>query len=293
MDCIPLAGAVKRTHTVVLFHGLCAAPLELAFLATHLRQAGFTVETPTIEGYSYGSPAARWRSWVDRASAIVRSLQQKASGGVSVGGLSMGATLALAVAAEVDGISSVVALSTTLRYDGWAVPWYRFLFPLGHRLGLGRFYTYKESEPFGLKNEQLRAHVKKALANNQVSEIGGDSISAEHLAEADRLCSHVKRKLAQVCADLLVIHAIDDEVASPRNADMVMSRAGSVNRKAIFLGNSYHIITVDNERETVCSEVEFFLRGIVAAGEGSAGRKLFPVVAPEWARYLRQNRRYG
>ena len=59
---------------------------------------------------------------------------------------------------------------------------------------------------------------------------------------------------------------------------------------ALFLGNSYHIITVDNERETVCAEVDFFLRRVAANHEGHSHKKLFPVVAPEWARYLRQKK---
>jgi carboxylesterase len=290
MDSTSPVGAIKSSHTIVLFHGLCATPLEIAFLASHLRQAGFAVETPSIEGYAYGGPATRWNEWLAQAADIVRKLQAEREGGVSVGGLSMGATLALAVAAELEGIAGVVALSTTLRYDGWSVPWYRFLLPLCHRIGLGRSYSYQEREPFGLKNEQLRAHVKKALANNKVSEIGGDSFSSAHLAEADALCRHVKKTLPMVDADLLIIHAIDDEVASPRNADMVMERVSSRSKEAIFLGNSYHIITVDNERETVCAEVDFFLRRVAANHEGHSHKKLFPVVSPEWARYLRQKK---
>jgi carboxylesterase len=286
---LPVAES-KAAHTIVLFHGLCATPLELAYLASHLRQCGFEVETPSIDGYSYGSPVVAWNEWVAQATSLVRALQQERPGGVSVGGLSMGATLALAVAEELDDLAGVVALSVTLRYDGWAVPWYRFLLPLCYRIGVGKSYVYKEREPFGLKNEQLRAHVKKSLAANKVSEIGGEGFSMEHLVQADYLCRHVKNNLSMVDSDLLAIHAVDDEVASPRNADIVMENVCSENKEAVFLGNSYHIITVDNERETVCSEVEFFLRRVSARLQGQPHNKVFPVVSPEWARYLRQKK---
>ena len=112
MDSTSPAGAIKSSHTIVLFHGLCATPLELAFLASYLRQAGFAVETPSIEGYAYGGPATRWKEWLAQATGIVSKLQEERDGGVSVGGLSMGATLALAVAAELDAavpLSPVVA----------------------------------------------------------------------------------------------------------------------------------------------------------------------------------------
>jgi carboxylesterase len=279
---------VLSPHTVVLFHGLCATPLELAYLTNHLRQSGFLVETPTIDGYSYGSAASTWENWLAQAIDFVRNLQENTAGGISVGGLSMGATLALAVSSEIEDIYSVVALSTTLRYDGWAIPWYRFLLPFGYKIGFGRVYEYREHEPYGLKNEHLRAHVKKALENNRVSEIGGDRISMKHLFEADKLCRHTHKRLSLIDADLLVIHAIDDDVASVRNADLVLEKVSSANKEALYLGNSYHIITVDNERETVCSAVEFFLLHSVARSNGHSQHKLFPVVSPEWARYLRQ-----
>ena len=77
MDSTSPAGAIKSSHTIVLFHGLCATPLELAFLASYLRQAGFAVETPSIEGYAYGGPATRWKEWLAQATGIVSKLQEE------------------------------------------------------------------------------------------------------------------------------------------------------------------------------------------------------------------------
>lgn len=289
-DNAPQLAPAIPPHTVALFHGLCATPLELAFLANHLRQCGFLVETPTFEGYGYGTPASHWQDWVTQATQFIRELQKDRGGSISLGGLSMGATLALGVSTELHDICSVSALSTTLQYDGWSVPWYHFLLPLAEKIGFGRIYEYKEREPFGVKNEQLRAYVKKSLINNKVSEVGGDRMSLKHLAEAEKLCKYVRQRLPLINTNLLLIHAVDDEVASTRNVDIVMNSVSSAVKEAIFLGNSYHIVTVDNERETVCSEVEFFLSGAVARCNGQNNKKLFPVVAREWARYLRQKK---
>ena len=45
--------------------------------------------------------------------------------------------------------------------DGWATPWYRGLRPLLYAVpGIGRTMKIEEEDPFGIKNEQLRAIVK-------------------------------------------------------------------------------------------------------------------------------------
>lgn len=274
-------------NSIALFHGLCGSPLELQVLATHLRRAGMTVEVPTIEGYTFGTGFSDWKQWLKQAHNEIDKLANASGHPVTIGGLSMGATLALELAAERDDVSAVIALSTTLLYDGWGVPWYRPLLPLAHALGLGRFYEYKERDPFGIKNEQLRAYVKKSLEQNRVSEVGGESFSLSHLVEGERLAAHVIKVLPKIHADLLVIHAIDDEVASVRNADLVLQNTNSEIKESVFLGNSYHIITVDNERETVCAEIEFFLKETVP--NQRAKKSPATVVSQEYARFLRNS----
>lgn len=69
----------------------------------------------------------------------------------------------------------------------------------------------------------------------------------------------VKRALPRVTAPAIIIHALDDDVASPRNARYVAAHLGSSNIESVMLHNSYHMITVDNDRELVASEtIRFF-----------------------------------
>ena len=90
-------------------------------------------------------------------------------------------------------------------------------------------------------------------------------------------------------ADLLTIHAIDDEVASIRNAEMVLKKTSSKIKESIFLGNSYHIITVDNERETVFNSVESFLREIANRNLDDEKSQI-PILSQEYARFIRDNK---
>jgi carboxylesterase len=81
-----------------------------------------------------------------------------------------------------------------------------------------------------------------------------------------RLSRFVERNLGRITADTLVMHAADDETASPRNADTVYRRIRSEHKRKILLGDSYHIITMDNERDLVAREsIRFFQQSIMRA----------------------------
>jgi len=250
-------------HATLLLHGLASSPLEVRFIAKLLHRAGFSVFMPVIAGYSRATQITNWRDWMDKTAEIHRTLcsQYKT---VSVGGLSAGATLALAFAAKTRSLQALALWGVTLYYDGWAIPWYHWLFTPCYLLGLGRFYAYQEREPFGLKNERWRARVAQAMRTQQFSTAGPASITADFLHQARLLGRFAERNLAHVTADTLVIHSADDETASPRNAQVVYEGIGAERKRKIMLGDSYHMITIDNERDLVAREtIRFFQESIM------------------------------
>jgi pimeloyl-ACP methyl ester carboxylesterase len=179
-----------------------------------LKKAGCTVIPLNIDNYSaltnprvspIGKPGAPW-------SRAVARLKEEFST-VSLCGLSMGATLALAVAARSKDLLSVVLLSPVLQYDGWSVPWYWKLLTVVYDLGI-RNWSYKESEPYGIKNYEMRRRVAAALEKDGVAAVGAASIPARHLRAALRMIAFVRKSLPLVRTDTLIIHSIDDETAS-------------------------------------------------------------------------------
>jgi carboxylesterase len=279
----------ETSPLIVLFHGLSSSPLEFNFLSSQLIAAGFRVNTPNIAGYSFGGNATSWKSWLRDAVAHVKGLQATESMPISLGGISLGATLALAVASELNGILGVLALSTTLKYNGWAVPWYRPLIPVGIALGLGDRFKYMEKDPFGIKNPQIRAYIKRVLSSQEVSDVGGLYMTLRHMHEGNKLCRHVIQSLPSVSSSTLTIHAVDDEIANVLNAQLVAERSSAALVRQIYLGNSYHMITVDNERETVASEVVNFLD--VIYGKIKSDPYEDKILAPELQRFLRNANR--
>ena len=277
MKQIELAGG---EHAVLLIHGLQGVPTEMQALANRLHKAGYTVRVPHFKGYGYttGDTAhsvTPWRDWHYQVLLELRDLKRQYKT-VSIGGLCIGAVLALSVAEEASGeISSLSLLATTLFYDGWSIPWYRFMLPLGYYTPLRYMYAYREREPFGLKNEQLRRWVAREMSHKTSSIAGASNLALPAIHEAALLIKSVKRNLPKVTVPALIIHAVEDDVSTPRSADFVVNNIGSDKVQKILLHNSYHIITMDNERERVANEtIRFFneLTGI-SMPDASTGKQ--------------------
>lgn len=244
-----------------MLHGLGASSIELARLAKDFHQQGFSVFAPDIEGYCYGTPAQPWASWVAQAQQHLHAMRQQYRS-VSVLGLSMGATLALALAQR-EKVQSLALLSTALSYDGWAMPWYKFLLDWSSWLPFANRYQFVEDEPYGIKNEEMRAMVKRAMKSEHISESGSEILTMHYITEGRKLIKEARKHMSHIEAPVLFVHAVDDETVHIRNAEQAYEQVSSRHKDFIYLGDSYHMITVDNERETVSQESIRFLKKMV------------------------------
>jgi carboxylesterase len=267
-DALRVDPSVARRTAVVLLHGLCSTPDELLSIATGLRGAGYSVHSLAVEGYSFdpsapGRRAAPWQHWIDTIEQRVDALRTEHDR-VMLVGISAGAALALATGMRCGTrIDALVLMSTTLRFDGWAIPRRHMLLPLALYTPLGRFWRYRERAPYGVKNERVRNWIERELRHRKVSRAGAAVIGISHLREHDRLIRHVRRGLHQVdCAQVLAIHAEQDEVASVANLDLLKRGLRRPTLRTVVVGNSYHMITIDNDRQQVLRETLEFAAAV-------------------------------
>lgn len=261
-------------HCVLLFHGLSSTPAELNYLARGLNRAGYTVRIPVIEGYSHGLTSARkhgHRDWVAGAVAAFDEVRSEYST-VSVGGLCIGSLLALSVSsARPEATSAALGLSTTLHYDGWANPWTRHLLHVLRYVPVARGMRIPEREPFGVKDERLRALIARQMRTSGSSDAGASQLRVRDLLEAQRLARLVRRSMRAVKAPTLLIHAKEDESASPRSSFEVAKGVSSQHVKLVLLSNSYHMISIDRERARVLGEMKGFLGEHLSPEEDEGG----------------------
>jgi len=249
----------------LLLHGLCSTPDELLTVHAALTREGHQVKHIVIPGYSFDASKDRQESlgfevWIDFVGAEIKALKSQGHL-VNLVGLSAGVTVALGVAIKIPTeISQLILLSTPLIIDGWNIPFYHFLLPLALYTPLGALWHYKESSPYGVKNLRIRAWIERELSQRRVSQAGASVLEIAHLREHDRLRRHVIKQLPQMdLPNVLIIHAKEDEVAGLSNVEWLQKnwRLGQV--KTVLLDNSYHMITIDNDRSQVCSEISKFI----------------------------------
>jgi carboxylesterase len=240
-------------YAVLALHGLRSTPLELQPVLMALNHAGFTVDAPHLEGFGFSNDSniGTWQEWfaqaLDKFDALAAKHRQ-----IAVCGLSMGATLALAVAAaRGNAVSAVAPFSTTLFYDGWNTPWYRFLRPLGYYTPLRHTWVMRETSPFGLKNVRLREWVARQVAAGPISAVGASALTLPALHQAEKLMRHTRRNLQNITAPTLILHSSNDDIASLKSAFMVQKKVSSTDVRLVQFTDSYHMLTLDNEREQV------------------------------------------
>ncbi|HEX7136813.1 MAG TPA: alpha/beta fold hydrolase [Vicinamibacterales bacterium] len=255
-------------HGVLLAHGITGAPTEMKPLVRKLAAAGFTVSCPALAGHCSTLrelKQTRWTDWYETLEAALETLRTRCST-VFVSGLSMGALLALKLAADhPELVAGVATLSATFFYDGWNVPRFRqrYLLPIAVYSPLRYVYSWHEPAPYGIKDERLRniiAGVYAGDATQMPQKYGYSEFPGVTIYETFRLIRAVKRGLRSVTAPLLIVHATEDDMATLENAHFLASRVGSTDVDTYYVDDTYHVLTLDRRKHDVAHRVtEFFL----------------------------------
>lgn len=244
---------------VLLFHGMTGSPFELKKFGQYLYAQGYDVYAECLPGHGddFGNIMnVTFKDWTSFAYKKFETLSNQYRE-VFVGGLCLGALLALAVAEKFPNIvKGIIALSSTLYLDGTRMPWYSFLMPAGFSTITRFFYKYPEGEPYGIKNQKTRNMIKRLLKKN---DIGLDNFPMTCIYELCKLSGCVQKGLKKIFAPIIIIHSREDDLTSLRSAYKVYNEISSFNKNLIILKDSYHMVLYDNEREYVFELCSKFL----------------------------------
>ena len=262
----------RNGQAVVLVHGLTGAPNEMRFLAWFLNTHGYTVAVPRLANHGQPLHILKSTRWEEFYSSVRKAFTELNATHTTVfaGGLSMGALLSLMLADEFPAkVAGVSCLSPTMFYDGWNVPWYQFLLPLGSRTPLRNFVYFKEEPPYGLKNERIREKVHQFYQKADIHEMrevdryGYPYFPVRLLGELRRLVARLEDRLPSIGCPCQIIQARHDDMSSLRNAQHIFDRISSRQKEIVYLEDSYHVITADQERGKVAQSMLDFFTGNV------------------------------
>jgi carboxylesterase len=241
----------------VLIHGLTGTPAEMTPLAAAL-QGRHPLWVARIAGHETSVAELAETSWLDwyaSAETGLRALTATAPRVVVVG-LSMGALLALHLAiAHRETVAGVVLLSPAAALRRGTV---RRLSRALHALAA-----------LDARSALLRARLARVLFAKDGSDIADAEVRARHpgyrqvplraLLNLLLLQRLVRREAPRLEQPALVIHARHDHTCPAAAARELYGRLGSPDKRLVLLEESFHVVTVDRERERVAAEVQAFL----------------------------------
>jgi len=250
--------------SALLVHGLTGTPYEMRFLGERLSAAGVRVFAVRLAGHA-GTPeelgATNHHNWYE---SVVDGCERLRAYGdpIVVVGLSAGGVLAARLAIDQrEALSAVVMLAPA------------FFLPWRERLALAAIKRLGPLSGMLYLRATAGADIHDAAAR-QVH----PSAKLMPLSAAISLCelsAMVRARLPRLTQPALLIHSRHDHTCPyDKNVEYVMSNLGSARKRLITLEQSYHVITVDTEKEKVASEVLSFIRELSATRTMAAAQAI-------------------
>ena len=265
----------------LLIHGLGGTPVELRLVARALHRAGHTVHCPQLAGHCSSEAdllATTWQDWI--ASVEVALDQMKSCcDTIIIGGLSMGAVMAMHIAARrQDDIDGLALYAPTLWYDGWSIPWYSFLLKLLIDTPMGQRFRFVEREPYGLKDPRIRAMIVNAMGRGDSSEAGLLGTPSGSVKQMWGLIKETRAMMGKITRPALLIHAREDDVAALSNAVYIQRHLGGM-VDTVVLDDCYHLVTIDRQNDVVSERSVGFARRLTEAAVNRKRRAACAVAA--------------
>jgi len=225
---------------VLVIHGFTGCTQSMLPYGKALAARGYTVMGPRLPGHGTtveDMALRRYTEWTGEAERALQELNGKCRQ-IFVTGLSMGGSITLYLAArfgaKVTGIITINALALTQ--------------PL---LRLTPVLKYLVKTRPGVGSDIKKPGARESCYS-QVS------VSAAH--ELTKLLKVMRQGLPGVDVPALVMASREDHVVpEPANAEYIMAKLGSKDKELLWLENSYHVATLDNDAEIIFEKAGQFI----------------------------------
>ncbi len=226
---------------VLVSHGFTGSPQSMRFLAEGFAEAGYTVAMPRLTGHGT-SPAdmaaATASDWTRDIVEAMRWLEERCDV-LFMTGLSMGGTLTLWAAGQFpDRFAGIIPINAPVKLDA-------------PDLAALAFNPVAPAELPGIGSD-IKAEGVKELAYSVVP-----VPAIKHLIV---LCAVAELLLPRIQCPALIIQSREDHLVPPRNAEIILNGIASTEKELLWLENSYHVATLDNDKELILERSLEFIR---------------------------------
>ena len=231
---------------VLVVHGFTGSPQSMRYVGEQLhKKFGFTVVGPRLPGHGTSvddMATTGLADWVGEAERALKDLAARKSK-VFVTGLSMGGTITLNLAWRhkdiVQGIAPIAAAAGILNAPMSEA---MFLDPMPERLpGVG---------------SDIKAPGVEELAYAEVPTVCFGPLTTLVMGTASML--------QEITCPALVLQGREDHVVPPENAPYIVSKLSSDEVHLMWLNESYHVATLDNDKDLIVESVGKFFTDVAA-----------------------------
>lgn len=223
-------------------HGFTGTTQSMRFLGEFLaREGGLTVIGPRLTGHGTrpeDMARATAEDWIRDLEQTMATLRERCAK-VFVTGLSMGGTLTLYMAAMYpDVFAGAVPINAAVFLEN---PDFAALAFMGDA---------PDTVP------GVGSDIKKP----GVTELAYPVVPVPAIRQIYGLMSATRELLPRVTCPTLVFQSKDDHVVTPKNAPYIIDHIGTEDKRLVWLEESYHVATLDNDKELIASEALQFIR---------------------------------
>jgi carboxylesterase len=225
----------------LLVHGFTGSPQGLRALGDHLAANGMAATGVRLPGHGTTWQDLNSRTHEEWTGAVEEGYNKLAArcDEVFIVGLSFGSSLAIDFTARnPEKISGVVLLASYIMTKDPR----RFLAPA--------IRLVVQSLP-GVGND---------IADPEMREIVYDRVPTKAAYSMLQFIRGARAKLPRVTRPALIMHAKQDHTAHPDNAQLIFDEISSTDKELVWLERSYHVITVDLERQQVYDKTLSFMK---------------------------------
>ncbi len=235
----------KGNDTAVLVvHGFTGSTQSMRYLGEQLnKRFGYTVSGPRLAGHGTSPDdmeSTSYLDWVASAEEALKALA-KDKKKVYVTGLSMGGTITLNLASRFPDI--VAGIAPINAVAGIVSPGLTDLMML---------------QPAPKRVPGIGADIKA----KGVDELAYKEVPVSCLRDIYLLQAVTNDLLPKISCPALITHSKEDHVVPPQNAAHIAGKIKSQNIKQLTLENSYHVATLDNDKDLIVDSVGKFVKEI-------------------------------
>jgi carboxylesterase len=228
---------------VLVCHGFTGTTQSMRYLGERLNGAGYTVIGPRLKGHGI-SPAAMaqttasdWIASVDEALATLRETCSQ----IFITGLSMGGTLTLYTAAKhADVIKGAIPINAVVL------------------IGKAEMASVALAPNMPATVPGIGSDIKAP----GVVELAYSEVPVPAFKQVYTLAAVTHDLLPLVTCPTLVIQSREDHVVNPSNGPRIIGGLGSRQSELLWLDDSYHVATLDNDKALIADRSIAFIRGI-------------------------------